>query len=73
MRVPKYEGYPLEEYGLLRYNQIIYVASNKEIQNFETKGTSWKHVLKGKRFTSNNTKPRLLVSLVQLGGDIFEG
>ena len=33
MRVPKYEGYSLEDNGLLRYNQIIYVASNKEIQN----------------------------------------
>jgi hypothetical protein len=30
--IPRYEGYSLENYGLLRYNGIIYVPPNDELR-----------------------------------------
>ena len=33
MRIPKYEGYSLEEDRLLRYNNCIYVLANDKLWN----------------------------------------
>ena len=33
MKIPKYEGYVFDKYGLLRYNKRIYVPSNEEVRD----------------------------------------
>ena len=32
--VPKYVGYTIENDGLMRYNQLMYILINEEVENF---------------------------------------